>query len=383
MNIVVAIDSLKGSLSSLEAGEAIKTGILKVMSDAKVSVRPLADGGEGTVEALALGMGGKLVTVNVTGPLGKKVDCVYGILEESNTAIVEMSGAAGITLVPDADRNPLHTTTYGVGEVIRDGISKGCRHFIVGIGGSATNDGGVGMLQALGYGMLDKNGNQVPFGAKGLKEIVTITDDQVIPELKECSFRVACDVTNPLCGPQGCSAIFGPQKGAAPEMIGDMDVWLGEYAKLTAAKYDKADGAYPGTGAAGGLGFAFLAYTNAVLESGISIILEETKLESYIKDADLVVTGEGRLDGQTVFGKAPIGVAEIAKKYGKPVIAFSGSVTEDAIACNEHGIDAFFPILRRIQTLQDAMEPSNARNNMISTVEQVFRLIKIKSMLLL
>ena len=377
MKVVVAIDSLKGSLSSLEAGEAIKSGVLNAIPDAEVCVRPLADGGEGTVEALALGMGGELKTVEVTGPLGEKVNCLYGILEESKTAILEMSGAAGITLVADEERNPLHTTTYGVGEVIKDAIANGCRHFIVGIGGSATNDGGIGMLQALGYGMLDKDGNQVPFGAKGIKEIVTITDDQVIPELKECSFRIACDVTNPLCGERGCSAVYGPQKGATPEMVKDMDTWLSDYAKLVAAKYEKADAEYPGTGAAGGMGFAFLAYTNAVLESGIKIILEETKLEDYVKDADIVVTGEGRLDGQTAFGKAPIGVAKIAKKFDKTVLAFAGAVTKDAVVCNEHGIDAFFPILRRIQTLQEAMTPEIARDNMVTTVEQVFRLINV------
>ena len=377
MKVVVAIDSLKGSLSSLEAGEAIKTGVLKAMPNAEVFVRPLADGGEGTVEALALGMGGELKTVEVTGPLGEKVNCLYGILEESQTAIVEMSGAAGITLVPDELKNPLHTTTYGVGEVIKDAITNGCRHFIVGIGGSATNDGGIGMLQALGYGMLDKDGNQVPFGAKGIKEVVTITDDQVIPELKECTFRIACDVTNPLCGERGCSAVYGPQKGATPEMVKEMDAWLADYAKLVAAKYEKADANYPGTGAAGGMGFAFLAYTNAVLESGIKIILEETKLEDYVKDADMVITGEGRLDGQTAFGKAPIGVAKIAKKYDKTVLAFAGAVTKDAVVCNEHGIDAFFPILRRIQTLQEAMTPEIARDNMVTTVEQVFRLINV------
>ena len=378
MKIVVAIDSLKGSLSSLEAGEAIKCGILKAIPDAEVCIRPLADGGEGTVEALVLGMGGKIETVEVTGPLGKRVNCIYGMLEQSKTAIIEMSGAAGIILVPEEKRNPLHTTTYGVGEVIKDAILKGCRHFIVGIGGSATNDGGIGMLQALGYGMLDKNGNQVPFGAKGLKEIVTITDERVIPELKECSFRIACDVTNTLCGEFGCSAVFGPQKGADAKMIMQMDKWLAAYAKLTSEKYKKANVSYPGTGAAGGMGFAFLAYTNAVLESGIKIILEETNLEDYIKDADVVVTGEGKLDGQTIFGKAPIGVAKIAKKYKKTVLAFAGAVTEDAIACNEYGIDAFFPILREIQTLQEAMEASNARKNMEATAEQVFRLINLK-----
>lgn len=377
MKVVVAMDSFKGSLSSLEAGEAIKTGVLKVMPETEVVVRPLADGGEGTVEALTQGLGGKLEIVEVTGPLGEKVNGVYGILEESKTAIVEMSCAAGITLVPENQRNPLYTTTYGVGEMIKDAIAKGCRHFIVGIGGSATNDGGVGMLQALGYGMLDKEGKQVPFGAKGLKELVSITDVNVISKLKECSFRIACDVTNPLCGEFGCSAIFGPQKGADSTMIFQMDRWLANYAKLTKEKYEKADATYPGTGAAGGLGFAFLAYTNAVLESGIKIVLEETKLEKYIKDADLVITGEGRLDGQTIFGKAPIGVAKIAKKYDKTVLAFAGAVMEDAILCNQHGIDAFFPILRSVQSLQDVMNPSVARANMESTVEQVFRLMKI------
>ena len=223
MKVVVAIDSLKGSLSSLEAGSAIKDGILRAIPDADVCVRPLADGGEGTVEALALGMNGKLETVMVTGPLGTPVMCTYGILEETRTAIMEMSGAAGITLVPEEERNPLNTTTYGVGEVIKDAIAKGCRHFIVGIGGSATNDGGIGMLQALGYGMLDKDGRQVPLGAKGLEVLASFTNDRFIPELKECTFRVACDVTNPLCGEKGCSAIFGPQKGATPDMIPELD----------------------------------------------------------------------------------------------------------------------------------------------------------------
>ncbi len=376
MKVVVAIDSLKGSLSSLDAGNVVREGILKVMPDSEVYVRPLADGGEGTVEALTLGMGGKLESIDVTGPLGESVSCAYGIIEDTHTAIIEMSGAAGITLVPGQERNPMNTTTYGVGEVIKNAISKGCRHFIIGIGGSATNDGGIGMLQALGYGLLDKNGKQVPFGAKGLKELETIMDDCVLPELNECTFRIACDVTSVLCGEQGCSAVFGPQKGATPAMIMQMDKWLHNYARLTAVKYPHANAMQAGTGAAGGLGFAFLSYTNAMLESGIKIVLEETKLEDHIASADLIVTGEGRLDGQTVFGKAPIGVAGLAKKHGKKVIAFSGCVTDDAIVCNEHGIDAYFPILRGIQTLDEAMAPDNARKNMRDTVEQVFRLIK-------
>ena len=375
MKVVVAIDSLKGSLTSLEAGAAIEKGIHCVSPDAEVCVRPLADGGEGTVEALALGMGGRTEKVLVTGPLGKPVECVYGILDQSKTAIVEMSGAAGITLVADQERNPMHTTTYGVGEVIKDAIGKGCRRFIVGIGGSATNDGGIGMLQALGYGMLNADGNQVAYGAKGLEELTEITDTHVLPELKDCTFRIACDVTNPLCGDHGASAIYGPQKGATPAMILQMDKWLNDYAELAAKTFPKANQNQAGTGAAGGLGFAFLTFTNAVLESGIKIVLEETRLEDYVKDADIVITGEGRLDGQTVMGKAPIGVANIAKKYDKLVLAFSGCVTEDARACNGGGIDAYFPILRGVVSLQEAMDHDNAEKNMIATVEQVFRLI--------
>ena len=382
MKAVIAIDSLKGSLTSLEAGEAIKKGIRKVYKDAEIVIRPVADGGEGTAVALTLGMNGKLEKVKVTDPLGKEVEAEYGILESSETykvktAIIEMSAAAGITLVDEKDRNPLKTTTYGVGEMIKDAIAKGCRHFIVGIGGSATNDGGIGMLQALGFGILDKSGKQVSFGAQGLSEIETISDEFMLPELKDCTFRIACDVTNTLCGEQGASAIYGPQKGATPTMIMQMDKWLAYYVALSREKYPHANMNQAGTGAAGGLGFAFLTYTNAVLESGVKIVLEETELEKYVKDADIVVTGEGRLDGQTVMGKAPVGVAAIAKKYGKKVIAFSGCVTEDAIACNEHGIDAFFPILRGVVSLSEAMDTKNAAKNMAATVEQAFRLIRL------
>lgn len=375
MNIIIAMDSLKGSLSSLEAGKAVADGIKKVYSTSNIYIRPLADGGEGTVEALTYGMGGILKQLKVTGPLGSPVICTYGIISESQTAIIEISGAAGITLVASNKRNPLFTTTYGVGEVIKDAIQIGCRHFLVGIGGSATNDGGIGMLQALGYGMLNSQGKQVSLGAQGLAELKTITDTNVLPQLKECSFRIACDVTNPLCGEQGCSAIFGSQKGATEPMIKKMDQWLTYYAELAKEKYPKSDSKQAGTGAAGGLGFAFLTFTNATLESGVKIVLEETELESYLKNADLVVTGEGRLDSQTVMGKAPIGVAKTAKKYGKPVIAFSGCVTADAVICNKEGIDAFFPILRNITTLEEAMKPENTRQNITDTSEQVFRLI--------
>ena len=377
MKAVIAIDSLKGSLSSIEAGQAIAEGIKKADAKAEVVIRPLADGGEGTVEALVCGMNGTLQHVKVTGPLGEPVVCEYGIIDETKTAVIEMSGAAGITLVPDTKKNPLYTTTYGVGEVIRDAIEKGCRRFIVGIGGSATNDGGIGMLQALGYGFLNKDGQQVPFGAIGLKELETITDTYVLPELAECEFKIACDVTNPLCGENGCSAVYGPQKGVNPSMIMEMDKWLRYYAALAREKFPKADLNEPGTGAAGGLGFAFLTFTNAVLESGIKIVLEETKLESFVKDADVVVTGEGRLDFQTAMGKAPVGVAKLAKKFDIPVLAFAGSVTKDATECNKNGIDAFFPILRGISTLEEAMKTENAKQNLTDTAEQAFRLFNI------
>ncbi|HGD0772902.1 TPA: glycerate kinase [Streptococcus agalactiae] len=377
MKVVVAIDSLKGSLSSLEAGNAIKESINEVIPGADVEVHPLADGGEGTVEALTLGMGGTIETIPVKGPIGEKVHASYGIIPQRQLAIIEMAAAAGITLIATEERNPLHTTTYGVGEMIKDAISKGCRHFIIGIGGSATNDGGAGMLQALGYALLDKDNQEISLGAQGLADLKSISTDKVIEELKECDFKIACDVTNPLCGDQGCSSIFGPQKGADEDMITKMDTWLSNYATLATSVSEKADATIEGTGAAGGLGFAFLAFTNATLEPGIDIILSEINIEKAISVADLVVTGEGRLDGQTVMGKAPIGVAKLAKKYGKKVVAFSGSVTEDAILCNQHGIDAFFPIVRRLISLDEAMSKEVAYKNMKETATQVFRLINL------
>lgn len=376
MKIVIAIDSFKGSMSSMEAGESAKAGVKRVFEDSQIDVRPLADGGEGTVDAIVSACQGQTVEVKVTGPTGKTVTTPYGIVDKTHTGIIEMSGAAGITQVSGKEKNPLYTTTYGVGEVIRDAVEKGCRHFVVGIGGSATNDGGVGMLQALGFDFLDENGQAIQRGAIGLKDLKTIGTENVLPQLKECSFRIACDVTNPLCGSKGASAIYGPQKGATKEMIQDMDQWLLNYARLAKKRFSEADENYPGAGAAGGMGFAFLTFLGGSLESGIKIVLEETNLRSYVKDADLVITGEGRLDGQTVMGKAPIGVAKLAKEYGLPVLGFSGCVTEDAVACNREGIDAFFPVLRTVTSLEETLNPENAMRNMTDTVEQVFRTIK-------
>lgn len=375
MKTVIAIDSLKGSLTSIEAGNAIMEGIRRADPDAEVVVRPLADGGEGTTETLVSGLGGRMEKITVTGPQGKPTVAEYGIIEESKTAIMEMATAAGITLVSDEERNPLNTTTYGVGEMIADAIEKDCRNFIIGIGGSATNDGGLGMLSALGFGFLDKEGNAVEIYGRGLESIAKITTDNVLPKLCECSFSIACDVTNPLCGDKGCSAVYGPQKGATPEIVAKMDGWLKNYAEIAKQTIEHVDPNYPGAGAAGGLGFAFMTFLGGVLEPGIDLILNKTNLEEYIKGADVVVTGEGRLDFQTAMGKAPVGVAKLAKKYNKTVIAFAGAVTRDATECNKNGIDAFFPILREICTLDKAMEKEYAAENLSATAEQVFRLI--------
>lgn len=375
MKITVAIDSLKGSLSSKEAGEAAKQGILNVMPDAEVYVRPIADGGEGTTEAIASAMGGEIREITVSGPLFKPVKAKYCII--GKTAVIEIAAAAGIALILPTERNPLNASTYGVGEMIKDAISVGVRDFIIGLGGSATNDGGAGMLMALGFGMFDSNGSSISYGAKGLSDLASIDVKSAIPELSKCKFRIACDVTNPLCGENGCSAVFAPQKGADTTMINDMDLWLLKYAEITKSVIPKADKNASGAGAAGGLGFAFLSYLNATFKHGIDLIAETTNLEEYIKKSDIVITGEGRLDSQTIMGKTPIGVSKIAKKHGKTVIAFAGCVTEGADICNDYGIDAFFPIVRSAISLEDAMDKENARKNMISTVQQVFRLIKV------
>ncbi len=375
MKVVVAIDSFKGSLTSLQAGNAAAEGLARVYPGAQVEVFPIADGGEGTVVALTTALNGKLQSVPALDPLGRPIQCEYGIVDK--TAVIEMSCAAGITLLTPQERNPMRTTTYGVGQVIADAISKGCRDFIVGIGGSATNDGGIGMLQALGFGILDETGMQVPMGGAGLEKIASITTENALPELSECTFRIACDVTNPLCGESGCSAIYGPQKGATPEQIEKMDSWLHSYADKVKTVFPDSDKNMPGAGAAGGIGFAFFSFLGGKPYSGIDLILGELRIEDKICGADLVITGEGRLDAQTVMGKAPIGIARIAKKYGKPVIAFSGCVTPQTGVCNSHGIDAFFPIVRGACTIEEAMAVENAYPNMADTAEQAFRLLKM------
>ncbi len=377
MKIVISIDSLKGSLTSIEAGNAIKKGILNVDNNADIKVMPLADGGEGTVEALVEGMNGEEQTITVTGPINEKVNAKYGILKDTNTAIIEMAQASGLPLVPTELRNPLNTNTYGVGEIIKEAIQKGCRNFIVGIGGSATNDGGVGMLQALGYEFYDENNNLVGLGGKVLNQIKSIKIDNRLKELDECSFKIACDVNNPLYGKNGAAYIYGPQKGASEEIVKELDKGLMNFSEVVKRELNKDIAHIEGVGAAGGLGFAFLGFLNSKLESGIKIILDEINLEEAIKDADFVITGEGRLDNQTAMGKAPIGVAKLAKKYKAKVIAIAGCTTDDAIKCNEEGIDAYFSIINSAMTIDEAMNKENAINNMVSTTTQIFNLIKV------
>ena len=376
MKVVIAIDSFKGSLETLESGGAVAEGIKAVFPDAETVICPLADGGEGTVRAVTAALGGELCQVEVTGPLGESVIAEYGIISSERLAVLEMSAAAGITLVPEEKRNPLYTTTRGVGEMILDAISKGCRKFIIGIGGSATNDGGVGMLKALGFEFLDERGEPIADGAIGLSALSRIVTDKAIREFSNCEIRVACDVSNPLCGDRGCSRIYGPQKGADEKMIADMDGWLSHYASLTRELLPEADADFPGVGAAGGLGFALKYYLGASLGSGIGLVMDAIRLEEHIIDADIVITGEGRLDSQSAMGKAPVGVARLAKKHGKRVIAFAGAVSDGAEVCNKEGIDAFFPIVRRPCTLGEAMDKENAYKNLKNTAEQVFRLLK-------
>lgn len=375
MKVVIAIDSLKGSLSSMEAGTAIKDGILAAKPDAEVIVKPLADGGEGTTDALIEGMNGERIDLTVTGPMHTPVDAYYGYLKDTNTAVMEMASAAGITLVPDSEKNPLLATSYGVGEMINDAIQRGCRNFIIGIGGSVTNDGGIGMLKALGVRFLDENGEDAGEGGQALAKVARIDVSGMNPLLKECHIQVACDVNNPLCGENGSTYVYGPQKGVTEDMKKTLDEAMAHFARVTSETLENDYMNIPGAGAAGGLGYAFLAYTGAALTPGIELILDAVGLEEELSGADVVVTGEGRLDFQTAMGKAPVGVAKLAKKYNAKVIAFAGSVTKEATACNKEGIDAFFPILRGVCTLAEAMDPVAARNNMTATVEQVFRLL--------
>lgn len=381
MNVIVAIDSLKGSLSSLQAGAAAKAGILRAIPAATVSVKPVADGGEGTVTALVSGLSGESVTIPVTGPLGETVEATYGILPD-HTAVIEMAEAAGLPLVPAEKRNPMITTTYGVGEMILHALDEGCRSFIIGIGGSATNDGGTGMLRALGCRFRKADGSEIALGAQELSELATIETEALDPRLKESHFSIACDVINPLCGPSGASYIFAPQKGADPATVRKLDTALAHLADITAVTLGTDLRDQPGAGAAGGLGFAFASYLNGTLRPGVDIVLDAVLSEAELRAADIVVTGEGRFDGQTAMGKAPIGIARRAKACGCKVIVLAGSVEHAgarAALQNPSLVDGVFPILPGAIPLEEAMREDVAFQNMEFTAEQVFRVIGIEN----
>jgi len=370
MKIVVAIDSLKGSLTSLEAGAAARIGILSAAPKSDVKIFPLADGGEGTCRSIIDGLGGVIKTAQVCGPLGEKISAEFGEVPEKKLAVIEMANAAGLPLVPDEKRNPLHTTTFGVGELIRIAIGDGCRKFIIGIGGSATNDCGIGMLTALGYKFV---GGGI-FG-RDLEKISAIDDAEVLPELRECTFQIACDVTNPLTGANGCSAVYGPQKGATPEIIATMDGWIKNFGSLSAKFLRLEKNSVPGDGAAGGLGFAFRGFLRGELLPGVDIVLNALDIAEDLKSADVLFTGEGRLDFQTAQGKAPSGVAKLAKKINPRIltVGLGGSVAD---LSDEAGIDAAFAILRSPMTLAEAMDKKIATENISATAAQIVRLIE-------
>jgi glycerate kinase len=298
--------------------------------------------------------GGKLAEVDVTGPLGETVKAFYGLTGDGKTAVIEMAAASGLALVPSHLRNPLVTTSYGTGELIKAALNAGVSHLIIGIGGSATNDGGAGMLQALGVKLLDHTGNQIGFGGQKLAGLNRIDIGGLDPRLKSCRIEAACDVNNPLTGPKGASAIFGPQKGASPEMVAELDSCLTRYAWQISRDLGVEVNSAPGAGAAGGMGAALLAFLGAELRPGIEIVVEAVGLESHVKDADLVITGEGRIDSQTIHGKTPIGVARVAKRHDKPVIGIAGSLSADVGVVHQHGIDAVFSVLSKVGSVEEA-----------------------------
>lgn len=375
MKIVIAPDSFKESLSALEVATHIRAGFSEVYPDADYVVLPVADGGEGTVEAMVAATGGSVVRIAVTGPLGTPVDAFFGLTGDGKTAIIEMAAASGLMLVPPRLRDPLITTTQGVGELIVAALDKGARHFIVGIGGSATNDGGAGMLQALGVRLLDPDGKALGPGGGELGRLKTIDVSSLDPRLAACRVEVACDVDNPLVGPRGASAIFGPQKGATPDKVALLDANLEHYASVIKQVLGVDVGALPGAGAAGGLGAGFKAFLGAELKPGSEIVTTAVGLDAVLADADLVITGEGRIDGQTIHGKTPIGVASVAKRHGKPVIGIAGCLGAEAEAVFDHGIDAVFSVLSRSCSLSEAF--AEAGDNLRITARNVAATLKI------
>jgi len=355
MRIVIAPDSYKGSLSAFEVANSIARGMLKVFPLAEVLKVPIADGGEGTVEALVTATGGKMIVTEVSGPLNERVEACWGILGDGETAVIEMATASGLTLISKEKRNPLITTTYGTGELIKEALDRGLRKLIIGIGGSATNDGGAGVAQALGVKLLDGQGNELPHGGAALINLAEIDIAGLDKRLQESTIMVACDLDNPLGGERGASAVFGPQKGATPEMVAELDAALQNYQKIACKATGRNIAELPGAGAAGGLGAGLMFFTSAKLRPGVDIVIEATGLSDLVATADLVITGEGCTDFQTAFGKAPVGVAKLANQFGVPVVCLSGSLGQghhDVLDC---GIDALMNIIPCPICLEECM----------------------------
>ncbi|WP_409500624.1 glycerate kinase [Mannheimia glucosida] len=377
MKIVIAPDSFKESLTALEVAQAIQQGFARVFPEAEYQLVPMADGGEGSVQSLIDATHGSLQKISVIAPLVNEVEAFFGLSGDQKTAFIEMAAASGLHLVPMEQRNPLVTTSYGTGQLIKAALDLGVEKIILGIGGSATNDGGVGMLQALGAKFLNAEQREIGFGGEALSQIQQIDLSGLDSRLSQVEFEVACDVDNPLCGERGASAIFGPQKGATPEMVKTLDHALLHFAETVKSQLGIEIAEKAGAGAAGGMGGGLQLLPNVTLRSGVQIILEATDLAEKLANADLVVTGEGRMDAQSIAGKTPIGVAKIAKQFGKPVIAIVGSLKEDYPVVYQHGIDAVFPIIRQVSNLDAVLK--SGKENLISTSENVARLWRISA----
>ena len=375
MRILIAPQSLKGSLTAAEAGAAIAQGVHTIYPKAEIEVVPVADGGEGTVQALVDASGGTIIQKTVTGPLGEPVPAFFGLMGDGITAVIEMAACAGLPLVPLEKRDPRITTTYGVGELIMAALEYGSRHFIIGIGGSATNDGGAGMAQALGSALLSRQGTEIARGGAALATLAHISTSTMDPRLQNCTVEVACDVTNPLCGPTGATAVYGPQKGATPEMVEELDKALAHYAQIIEQDLRMSVLKIPGAGAAGGLGAGLMAFLHAKLRPGAQIVFEAVDLEERIRQADLVITAEGQIDAQTAYGKSVGAVAEIAKRYDLPVLAFAGSLGDNYEVVYELGVDAVTSLPAGPMTLAYAME--NAARLISDAAERACRLIQV------
>ncbi len=374
MRILIAPDSFKGSNSSLSVAEAIEEGIYRVFPDAEVEKIPIGDGGEGTVEAMVAASEGEIETVTATGPLGNKVEAHYGLLDPG-TAVIEMAAASGLVLVPVDKKDVKAATTYGTGELILHALDQGVDEIILAIGGSATNDGGTGMAAALGYKFLDKDGKVLPPGGGALGSLAKIDTENVDPRVANTTFRVACDVNNPLTGPHGASAVYGPQKGAAPEDVKLLDAALGNLASVVESQMGVKADLEPGAGAAGGLGYGLMVFCGATLETGIDLVLDAVNFEERLEGIDLVITGEGKLDGQTAYGKVPVGVSRRAKKQGIPVLAIAGDVDDDIEAVYDNGIESVMSTVKRAMTLEEAMR--DGRKFLVDASERAMRMIQI------